>query len=86
MLKRTDMVSIFPWPLVELCATQDGLCAIPVREQLDDSTVGIITRTGQPADAASRCFIGCLLDTIGDPSWTRTPDIIRATHSVEILV
>lgn len=86
LIKRMDMVSIFPWPLIELCAARDGLCAIPVREQLDESTVGIITRAGQPSDAAARCFIDCLIDTIRDESWARTPDTLRATHSVEILV
>lgn len=86
LLKRMDMVSIFPWPLVELCAAREGLCAIPVREQLDESTVGIITRAGQHSDAASSCFIDCLIETIRDESWARTPDILRATHSVEILV
>ncbi len=86
LLKRMDMVSIFPWPLIELCAARDGLCAIPVREQLDDSTVGIITRAGEPTDAAASCFIDCLIETIRDESWARTPDTLRATHSVEILV
>jgi len=86
LLKRTDMVSIFPWPLVELCAARDGLCAIPLREELDDSTVGIIMRTGEPTDAASRCFIDCLLETIRDESWDRSPDIRRAMQSVEVLV
>jgi DNA-binding transcriptional LysR family regulator len=86
LLKRMDMVSIFPWPLVEMCAVREGLCAIPVREQLDESAVGIITRAGQPADAVSCCFIDCLIDTIRDESWARTPEILRATHSVEILV
>jgi len=86
LLKRMDMVSIFPWPLIELCAARDGLCAIPVREQLDESTVGIITRAGQPSDAAASCFTDCLIETIRDESWVRTPDILRAAHSVEILV
>jgi LysR family transcriptional regulator, regulator of abg operon len=86
LLKGTDMISIFPWPLVELCSAREGLCAVPVREQLDDSTVGIITRNGQPSDTASRCFIDCLLETIRDESWARTPEILRATHTVEILV
>lgn len=86
LLQRTDMVSIFPWPLVELCAPRDALCAIPVREQLDDSLVGIITRNGQPSDTASRCFIDCLIDSIHDEVWTRTPDIRRVMHSVELLV
>jgi DNA-binding transcriptional LysR family regulator len=86
LIKRMDMVSIFPWPLIELCAAREGLCAIPVREQLDESMVGIITRAGQPSDAAAICFIDCLIDTIRDESWARTPDTLRATHSVEILV
>jgi DNA-binding transcriptional LysR family regulator len=86
LLKRTDMVSIFPWPLVELCAARDGLCAIPLREELEDSTVGIITRTGEPSDAASQCFIDCLLETIRDESWGRTTEIRRAMQSVEVLV
>ncbi|MFM0241064.1 LysR family transcriptional regulator [Paraburkholderia phytofirmans] len=86
LLKRTDMVSIFPWPLVELCAAHEGLCAIPVREQLEESTVGIITRAGQPPDAVSSCFMDCLIDTIRDESWVRPPEILRALHSVEILV
>ncbi|MEC5404397.1 LysR substrate-binding domain-containing protein [Paraburkholderia sp. MPAMCS5] len=86
LLKRTDMISIFPWPLVELCAARDGLCAIPLREELEDSTVGIVMRTGEPSDAASRCFIDCLIETIRDESWTRTLDIRRAMQSVEVLV
>ncbi len=86
LLKRTDMLSIFPWPLVELCAARDGLCAIPLREELEDSTVGIIMRTGEPADAASRCFIDCLIETIRDESWGRSTDIRRAMQSVEVLV
>lgn len=86
LLKRTDMVSIFPWPLVELCAAHEGLCAIPLREQLEESSVGIITRAGQPPDAVSSCFIDCLINTIRDESWVRTPEIPRALHSVEILV
>ncbi|WP_321907850.1 LysR substrate-binding domain-containing protein [Paraburkholderia sp. J11-2] len=86
LLRGTDMVSIFPWPLVELCAERDGLRAVPVREQLDDSMVGIITRTGEPADAASRCFIDCLIETVRAEEWTQAPDIRRAMHSVEILI
>ncbi|WOD16485.1 LysR substrate-binding domain-containing protein [Paraburkholderia kirstenboschensis] len=86
LLKRTDMLSIFPWPLVELCAARDGLCAIPLRDELDESTVGIIVRTGEPPDAASRCFIDCLIETIRDQSWARTVDIRRAMQSVEVLV
>jgi hypothetical protein len=86
LLKGSDMVSIFPWPLIEICAARDGLCAIPVREQLDESLVGIVTRDGQPDDTVSRCFIDCLIDTIRDEVWMQTPDIRRAMQTLEVLV
>ncbi|MBN3756777.1 LysR family transcriptional regulator [Paraburkholderia sp. Tr-20389] len=86
LLRYTDMVSIFPWPLVELCAQRDDLCALPLREQLDDSLVGIITRSGEPPDAASRCFIECFIETVRGEKWMESPHIRRAMHSVEILV
>jgi LysR family transcriptional regulator, regulator of abg operon len=86
LIQHTDMVSLFPWPLVELCAAHDGLCAIPVREQLDESLVGIVTRNGQSDDAVSRCFIDCLIEAIRDEAWTRMPDTRRAMQSVDVLV
>jgi DNA-binding transcriptional LysR family regulator len=75
LLRYTDMVSIFPWPLVELCAQRDGLCALPLREQLDDSLVGIITRSGEPPDAASRCFIDCFIETVRGEKWMESSEI-----------
>ena len=86
LLQRTDMVSIFPWPLIEICARRDGLCAVPVREQLDDSMVGIITRSGHPLGAASACFIDCLIETIRDGECTNSPEIRRVLQSVELLI
>jgi len=86
ILQRTDMVSVFPWPLVELCASRDALCAIPVREQLDDSLVGIITRAGEPLDPAASCFSECLVEAIRDDAWTGTPHMRRIMHSVDVLI
>jgi len=62
------------------------LCALPLREQLDESMVGIITRSGEPPDAASRCFIDCLLETVRGGKWMQSSEIRRAMHSVEILI
>ncbi|VXC87414.1 Transcriptional regulator, LysR family [Burkholderia sp. 8Y] len=86
LLQRTDMVSIFPWPLVERCPPHESLCAIPLREQLDDSIVGVITRPGQPRSAAVECFVNCLIDTIRDPAWKSTPEIRKAMNSVDVLI
>ncbi|MBP0589969.1 LysR family transcriptional regulator [Paraburkholderia sp. LEh10] len=86
LLQRTDMVSIFPWPLVELCASHESLCAIPVREQLDESLVGIMTRAGEPLREAASCFIECLVETIRDETAAGGSDRRRVMNSVEILV
>jgi DNA-binding transcriptional LysR family regulator len=86
LLGHTDMVSIFPWPLIELCAERDALCALPLREQLDESKVGVITRGGAPVDAAARCFIDCLIETVRGEKWMQSPTVRRAMHSVEILI
>jgi len=86
LLKNSDMLSIFPWPLVELCAARDGLCALPLREPLDESMVGIITRAGEPSDVASRCFIDCLIDAVRDDKWSHIAEIRRAMESVTVLI
>ncbi|MEI6000697.1 LysR family transcriptional regulator [Paraburkholderia bengalensis] len=86
LLQKTDMVSIFPWPLVELCAPHESLCAIPVREQLDDSMVGVISRPGEPLSAAAECFVQCLTETIRRPASTYTPEMRRVMNSVDVLI
>jgi LysR family transcriptional regulator of abg operon len=86
MLRKSDVVCLFPWPLIEMCAERYGLCPLPLREQLTDALVGINTRTGEPPDTASRCFIDCLLETVRDETWLQLPDIHRAMKTVEILI
>jgi LysR family transcriptional regulator, regulator of abg operon len=86
LLQRTDMVSVFPWPLVELCAAPGDLVALPLREQLDESIVEIITRAGEPADDASLCFIDCLIESVHDEHWAHSVNIRRAMLSVDVLL
>lgn len=86
LLRQTDMVSLFPWPLVEACAAKEGLCAIPVREQLEEACVGIISRGHQPVTAASECFADCLVDSIRDSTQSSSTETRRAIQSVELLI
>jgi hypothetical protein len=48
--------------------------------------VGIITRAGEPSDAASRCFIDCLIDAVRDAKWSHIAEIRRAMESVTVLI
>ncbi|MDE1182127.1 LysR substrate-binding domain-containing protein [Paraburkholderia sp.] len=86
LLKKTDMVSVFPWPLVEVSAAKEGLCAIPLREQLEDAMVGVVSRSGHPFNAASECFIECLIETIRDGSSSTSPETRNVLRSVELLI
>jgi DNA-binding transcriptional LysR family regulator len=76
LLQRSDMLTIFPWPLIEACSKRERLCVIFVREQFDDTTEGIVTRVGHAHSAAAAFFIECLIKTMREsvessPSQTR---------------
>jgi DNA-binding transcriptional LysR family regulator len=86
LLKKTDMVSVFPWPLVEVSAAKEGLRAIPLREQLDDAMVSVISRSGHPASAASECFIECMIETIREGCDSGLPETRHVLQSVELLI
>jgi LysR family transcriptional regulator of abg operon len=86
LLKRTGHGQCFSVAARRTVRGARRLGTIPLREQLEDSTVGITTRAGEPADAASQCFIDCLVETIRDESWTRRLEIRGAMQSVEVLV
>ena len=58
------MLSVFPWPLVEVCAQREDLCALPLREPVGSALVGAISRSGQPLRPAAEKFLECLIATI----------------------
>jgi DNA-binding transcriptional LysR family regulator len=64
LLRDTDMLSIFPWPLVEVCAQREGLCALPLRDPVSPALVGAISRNGQPLRPAAEKFLACLIESI----------------------
>jgi DNA-binding transcriptional LysR family regulator len=86
LLRQTDMVSVFPWPLVELCAPRERLCAFPLREPLEDAMVGVISRSGHPLSEASECFIDCLIGTIRDGLESPSQQTRNVLRSVELLI
>jgi DNA-binding transcriptional LysR family regulator len=86
LLRQTDMVSVFPWPLVELCAARERLCAFPLREQLEDAMVSVISRSGHPLSEASECFIDCLIGTIRDGLESPSQQTRNVLRSVELLI
>lgn len=85
VLQRTDAISIFPWPLAEICVTRYKFCAFPLREELADTSVGIVSRNGNPLSAAANCLVDILLETIRDSDKAGTAEAKRVLQSTELL-
>jgi LysR family transcriptional regulator, regulator of abg operon len=86
LLRQSDMASVFPWPLVEVSANREGLCAVPVREQLEDAKVSLISRSGHPLSAASECFIQCLVETVHHAQSSTSSGTRNVLKSVDLLI
>lgn len=86
LLRKTDMVSVFPWPLVEVSSARENLCVFPLREQLEDAMVSVISRSGHPLSAAAECFIDCLIGTIREGLDSSSPQTRHVLQSVDLLI
>ena len=85
LLQRTDFLSIFPWPLVEVNIAKDNLRALPLREVVDETIVSITSRRGVPVSPAGACFIECLREVIDEGARSQDADRRRLFHSIELL-
>ncbi|NML34907.1 LysR family transcriptional regulator [Paraburkholderia antibiotica] len=86
MLQRSNMLSIFPWPLIEIEAKHKNLCAISVREQIDEQEIGIVTRAGHPLGVAASFFIDCLVDAIHETVEKGSSETRRLMQAVDLLL
>lgn len=86
LLRNTDMLSIFPWPLVEECVQREGLCALPLRESMGEVLVGMINRVGQPTGPIAGHFVTCLISVLREEMNQAASPWQRILHSVELLV
>ncbi|MBC8730018.1 LysR family transcriptional regulator [Paraburkholderia sp. UCT2] len=86
LLPKTDMVGAFMWPLIEVSAARDNLRAVPIREHVNDTVIGLLTRSDVTMSPAANCFIECLIDTIRDSMSSSDPDTRRVMHTVELLI
>ncbi|MEX3691852.1 LysR family transcriptional regulator [Paraburkholderia sp. BR14263] len=85
LLPQGDMVGLMPWPLVELCAKQYGLRAVPIREKLDEVVVGVVSRAGRPISALAECFLEFLMEAIRGQMSVGNGGTGHGLQSVEIL-
>jgi LysR family transcriptional regulator of abg operon len=86
LLAHTDMLSIFPWPLVEVSSAKENLWALPLRETVDETIVSITSRRGAPTSPAATSFLECLRDVIDEGARSKDPEQRRLFHSIELLL
>jgi hypothetical protein len=65
--------------------TRFKFCAFPLREELEDTSIGIVSRLGHPQSAAANCLIDILLETIRDSDNTGSVEAKRVLQSTERL-
>lgn len=85
LVRKTDMLTFCPWPLVETDSLRHSLLALQLRERFRSNTVGIVRRAQEaPSHAAAR-FIAHFLEQI--PAWvaSQDPELRRVLHSVDVL-
>ena len=54
LVQQSDMLSFCPWPLVETMELRDKLVALPLREQFQVNTAGIVRRAQEAPQPAAR--------------------------------
>jgi LysR family transcriptional regulator of abg operon len=85
LLAQTDMLSVFPWPLVETRLAKENLCVLPLAEKVDETLVSVTSRRGVPASPAASCFLDCLREVIDEGTRSTEPGRRRLFHSIDVL-
>ncbi|CAN7634027.1 LysR substrate-binding domain-containing protein [Variovorax sp. LjRoot290] len=83
LIRSTDMLTLMPWPLVEAIAGREQLCVLPLAERLNETTVSLISRRGDPMSAAARCFIECFNAVVYRALGSDDPARRRLFHSID---
>jgi LysR family transcriptional regulator, regulator of abg operon len=85
LVRKTDMLTFCPWPLVETDSLRHTLVTLQLRERFRSNVVGIVRRVQEaPSHAAAR-FIAHFLGQL--PAWLESddPELRRVLHSVDLV-
>jgi DNA-binding transcriptional LysR family regulator len=85
LLPRTDMLSVFPWPLVETALVKGALDALPLEESIEETQVVVPSRRDAPLTPVAECFLACLHEEIAEGARSRDPERRRLFHAIEFM-
>lgn len=84
LVQQSDMLSFCPWPLVESVELRDKVLALPLREQFQVNTAGLIRRSQEVSSPAARKFLELFRQVL--LRWQTSDDIRlrRVMQAVEV--
>lgn len=85
LVRKSDMLTFCPWPLVETDSLRHSLLALQLRERFRSNTVGIVRRAQEAPSHAGARFIAHFLEQISAWAASDDPELRRVLHSVDLL-
>lgn len=83
LITNSDILSLMPWPLVEVLMGRERLSVIPIRETLNPTETNLLTRRGEPLSASAQHFVNCFLAAMKNACNSEDPGKRRFTHSFD---
>lgn len=86
LIMRTDMVSIFPWPLMESSLLRDNFRPLVLKEELDRTVSSVVSLRNVILSPAAECFLGCFKEVIRDGYQSQCSERRRLYQSLELVL
>lgn len=83
LITGSDMLSLMPWPLVEVLMGREKLSVIPIQETLNPTDIGLATRRGDLLSASAQHFVDCFLKVMRNACESGDPGKRRFFHSFD---
>jgi len=85
LVRKTDMLTFCPWPLVEGDALRDEVVALPLRERFHSHAVGLVRRSHEGLSHAAGRFVAHFQGQLAGWMSSDEPELRRVLHSVEFV-
>jgi DNA-binding transcriptional LysR family regulator len=85
LVAHSDMLSFCPWPLIESGVPQGTLMPMPLREQFEPHTVGVVQRGHGPLPWVAERFVHHLMEQVHACRHSPDPVLQRVFRSIDVL-
>ena len=86
IIANTDTLGLMPWPLAELWVAKEGLCVLPVQDDIPEIRVSIMRRRGKPISRCAEVFLQSVTRTIQEFATSTAPEHRRFFHSLDCIL